>query len=111
MSGWMVPARETVLPIEPEQRCAVCGSENWASALLLLSAPAWVQQTGWFANWFVVLCSSCLSAWDVDDVPALQQRWDLHPDRGQRRSLQEWLPVVQAMQSEPPLTRAQVSAL
>jgi hypothetical protein len=107
MAAWQVPTRESLLPISPEQSCAVCGRADWSWLYFLLSAPEWVQHVGWFPNWFVVTCAPCHQNWTADDRAALESDWRaFHGDA--EPLLREYLSVVTAMQSEPPRARSEV---
>lgn len=88
----------------------MCGDVAWQWVYLLLDAPQWVQERGWFANWFIVVCDACHEAWGDDE--ALRVRWDLndaHADPGRVPDFDEYRRVVAAMQSEPPLSRVQAT--
>jgi hypothetical protein len=108
MTAWQVPARESLLPVLPEQSCAVCGSTDWAWLYWLLSAPGRVQNSGWFPNWFVVLCAPCQQNWAAADRAALAAAWSRwHGDTAP--GLDDYWSVVNAMQSQPPQPRSEVS--
>lgn len=110
---WRVPTRESLLPIDPDQSCAICGrAEVWAWACLLLSPPPWVMTRGWFPNWFVTMCTGCHEAWEAADTEFLQEVWSASTDNEDgARSFEEWSLVVRAMLSEPPLPREQIQAV
>ena len=96
-----------MLPVSDAQSCAICGDEDWQWLYPLLNAPEWVQELGWFANWFLAVCDSCHQGWDDDG--ALRTRWamnDEHQDFDAVPDFNEYRRVVAAMQSEPPLPRA-----
>jgi hypothetical protein len=90
--GWRIPRREELFPIDPQQRCIICGSEDWRFVYLLLNAPEWVQRLSWVVNWFVVMCGPCHAAFESGDDTALD-------------STAEFLEVLRARVSEPPLSR------
>jgi hypothetical protein len=103
---WRVPSRSELLPVSEAQSCCICGDGDWRWLRLLLNAPAWVQEVGWFANWFVAVCQPCEQVWDNDE--ALRLRWEMNGEHqaGAVPDFDEYRRVVSAMQSEPPLRRA-----
>lgn len=104
---WRVPSRNELLPVSEAQSCAICGDADWRWLYLLLNAPQWVQECGWFANWFIATCDSCHQAWGDDDT--LRMRWKLndeHHDPDDVPDFDEYRRVIAAMQSEPPMPRA-----
>ena len=105
--SWRVPSRSEVLPISDGQSCAICSDDAWQWIYLLLNAPQWVQERGWFGNWFIALCEPCHQLWDDDD--AIRLRWELndeHQDPEALPDFNEYRRVVAAMRSEPALPRA-----
>ena len=110
MTEWQIPPRESLLPVSPDQSCAVCGREDWSWFYFLLSRPEWVRTVGWFPNWFVVMCSTCHHNWETGQRAALEAAW--HEEHGdQTPDLEAYIAVVTAMQSEPPVERSAVSSL
>lgn len=79
------------MPVSELQSCAICGDGDGEWLRLLLNAPEWVQELGWFANWFITTCGTCQRLWNDDD----------HAGRG----FEGYRRVIAAMQSEPPLPR------
>jgi hypothetical protein len=98
--------------VDEEQHCAICGCPEWSWLLLLLRAPEWVQQLGWFANWFVALCDDCADAWERRAEDLLRSRWEASAERefGGGPDFDEYRAVLLAMQSDPPLPRSAVTA-
>jgi hypothetical protein len=109
MADWQIPRRESLLPVSPEQSCAVCGRDDWMWLYLLLSAPEWVLAVGWFPNWFMVMCSQCREDWEAGNRAELTTSWRAcHGDESEP-GLDEFISVVSAMQSEPPRSRSEVT--
>ena len=100
---WQVPSKRELLPVSELQSCAICGQGDGKWLHLLLNAPAWVQELGWFANWFITTCGTCQRLWNDDD--ALLVRWRMNDDDHAGRGFEEYRRVIAAMQSEPPLPR------
>ena len=100
MRPWRIPSRSELLPVSVAQSCAICADGDWQWLYLLLNAPDWVQERGWFTNWFIAVCEPCHRTWENGD--ALRVRWDMsdeHQDADAVPDFSEYRRVVAAMQS------------
>ena len=113
MSAWRIPDREEILPVSTAQSCAICGTNDWSWLILLLNAPDWVQQRGWFANWFIALCDDCHEPWEQGRDDVLRSRWNTNEEHALQHGgpgFDEYREVVVAMQSEPAVERSVATA-
>jgi hypothetical protein len=90
-------------PVDPQQNCAFCGSQDWSELLPLLAIPAWRAKARSGLPWFWVACAVCGALVDAAKWDELVQRMNLSWDGAVPRAAREELAAFQAFRS--PLLR------
>jgi len=101
------PTREELLPVSTGNRCLFCGAADWTWVYLLGNEPDWVQQLDWSLSWHAFLCDACHDLYERGDDETLVRVYLDQPEpEADEDQARQWVRVVRARQSEPPIPRA-----